>query len=188
MKSRLFKIIIILAAFSYSSAKSQVQQWANYSNGNNTRSIVIDNDIAWVGTDDGLAKFDGTTWTVYDESNSDIPSNYTEVLFIDDENIWVGTSENGLVKFDGSQWTIFNKANSRISDNNIESIIVDKNGTKWFGTLWKGVVFYNETGIATDIDIPFSDNKEETLYQNCPNPFSSETLITFKLHHKTKYT
>ena len=40
-------------------------------------SIAIDGSgNKWIGTDDGgLAKFDGTTWTVYTTSNSGLPNN-----------------------------------------------------------------------------------------------------------------
>ena len=44
--------------------------------------IIIVNSIAidgsgnkWIGTWNGLAKFDGTNWTVYNTSNSGLPEN-----------------------------------------------------------------------------------------------------------------
>ncbi|MBK8581055.1 MAG: T9SS type A sorting domain-containing protein [Flavobacteriales bacterium] len=57
----------------------------------------------WVGTNYGLAKFDGTNWIVYTTSNSDLPSNNILSLAIDVNNkIWIGTVDEGLVVFDPS--------------------------------------------------------------------------------------
>ncbi|MEN6511268.1 MAG: hypothetical protein ABFD00_05480, partial [Chloroherpetonaceae bacterium] len=44
---------------------------------NHVSSIAIDGSgTKWIGTWDGLAKFDGTNWTVYNTTNSGLPSNY----------------------------------------------------------------------------------------------------------------
>ena len=41
----------------------------------------------------GLAKFDGTNWTVYDTTNSGLPDNAVVSLAIDGSDIWIGTIE-----------------------------------------------------------------------------------------------
>ena len=46
----------------------------------------------------GLAKFDGTTWTVYNTSNSGLPDNYVSSIAIDGSgNKWIGTMVAGLL-------------------------------------------------------------------------------------------
>jgi ligand-binding sensor domain-containing protein len=43
---------------------------------NLVRSISIDsNDVVWAGTANGLARFDGTNWTVWNTANSSLPGN-----------------------------------------------------------------------------------------------------------------
>ncbi len=66
----------------------------------------------------GLAKFDGTNWTVYNTSNSGLPDNYVSSIAIDGSgNKWIGTWHGGLAKFDGTNWTVYNTSNSGLPDN-----------------------------------------------------------------------
>ena len=103
---------------------------------NNVTSIAIDGSgNKWIGTyDGGLAKFDGTTWTVYTTSNSGLPNNEVISIAIDGSgNKWIGTS-GGLAKFDGTTWTVYNTSNSGLPNNNVNSIAIDGSGNKWIGT------------------------------------------------------
>jgi ligand-binding sensor domain-containing protein len=86
----------------------------------------------WFGTGRGLAKFDGSKWTIFNTSNSGLPSNSVQAVAIDDSgNKWIGTS-NGLAKFNGSEWTVFNTANSGLPSNYIMSITIDN----MYGSIW----------------------------------------------------
>ncbi len=88
----------------------------------------------WIGTIyGGLAKYDGTNWTVYDTTNSALPSNAVTQIIIDkNQNIWAAT-ENGLAEFTGSSWKVINKDNSDIKDNVIFHFALDNNGGIWLG-------------------------------------------------------
>jgi ligand-binding sensor domain-containing protein len=78
---------------------------------------------------------DSSRWTIYDVSNSDIPSNYIQTVTIDDSsNIWIGTESYGLAKFNGENWTVYNTDNSDLPSNIIHAIALDDSGFKWFGT------------------------------------------------------
>jgi hypothetical protein len=52
------------------------------------------------------ARFDGRTWTVYDEADG-LPSvgGYPAVAFTPDGAAWVATTE-GIARFDGTHWTM----------------------------------------------------------------------------------
>lgn len=73
------------------------------------RSIVQDDQgYIWLGTEDGLNKYDGQEMHVYntltDEHNIQLKDNYISALFLDSENkLWIGTREGGiaLVKSSG---------------------------------------------------------------------------------------
>jgi hypothetical protein len=127
-----------------------ISTWNNYTTYNsgilsNFASVVIVKDhIKWVGTTNGLSKYNDTTWTNYTYMNSPLPSGTISALAADTNgDIWVGTG-NGLAKLGTSGWTIYNSSNSGLPDFSISSILVDSNGTKWIGTNG-GLVKYDGT-------------------------------------------
>jgi ligand-binding sensor domain-containing protein len=83
----------------------------------------------------GLAKFDGTNWTVYNTSSSGLPYNNVNAIVVDEQgNKWIGTSIGGLAKFDGVNWTVYNTSNSGLPSNFVYTIAIDGQGNKWIGT------------------------------------------------------
>ena len=101
----------------------------------------------WVGTlMDGLYKFDGIKWTVYDTSNSKLLCDCIDLAFSDSSgNIWVETKERGtpgwvspdyfIYKIDGENWTIYDKNTTRAAWSNwtyIGQIFEDSSGNLWF--------------------------------------------------------
>ncbi len=91
--------------------------------------------LVWIATYEGLVKFNGTTWTVYNTSNSGIPNN-VEVLNVDVHgNIWIGAGS--LIKFNGVNWTVYNTLNSGLPLDWVSAIAIDKQDNKWIGT-WGG--------------------------------------------------
>jgi len=97
-------------------------------------SIAIDNNHKiWIGTENGLAEFDGNTWVVYNSTNSELPGNAVYAITVDNEqNKWIGTY-NGLAKFNGDSWTIYNTTNSELPANTINCIAIDNDQNKWIG-------------------------------------------------------
>ncbi|MFM7767164.1 MAG: two-component regulator propeller domain-containing protein [Bacteroidota bacterium] len=89
----------------------------------------------WIGTDYGLASYDGSVWTVYNTMNSGIPDNSIRSLLIDGNFIWVGTFMGGLARFDGTTWNTYNTLNSFIPDDFVRSLARDTAGNIWVGTI-----------------------------------------------------
>lgn len=121
------------------------------------KDIAIDNNGSkWIGTENGLAKFDGTNWTVYTTQNSQIPNDtITTIGFDSQNNVWLGTM-NGLAKFDGTNWQIFNTSNSELLYNKIKKVAVDNSDNIWIGTGWD--IIYKYTGnewIVTNVETSF---------------------------------
>jgi sugar lactone lactonase YvrE len=102
------------------------------------RSMIIDKDgNKWFCTAEGLVKFDGVNWIVYDRQTSELPGDDVLSIAIDKQgNKWIGTLE-GLVKFDGRNWTVYNTSNSGLPSNYVNAIAIDGQGNKWIGT-WDG--------------------------------------------------
>lgn len=103
-------------------------------NANVKSKIAIDtNNYKWVATDNGLAKFDGNNWIIYNTLNSQIISNDLTSVVVDSNNVvWVGTENSGIVKFDGTYWTVYNSYNTNLVNNNAKKLNIDKNGNLWF--------------------------------------------------------
>jgi ligand-binding sensor domain-containing protein len=65
-------------------------------------AIAIDaSGNKWFGTwGGGVSKFDGTTWTTYNSSNSGLAYNSVQAIAIDASgNKWFGTTFSGVSKF-----------------------------------------------------------------------------------------
>jgi len=128
----------------------------------------------WMGTQgNGLVKFDGTNWEVYNWSNSGLPNNSVRNVTIEGPNlIWLST-ESGLTRFDGDIWKSFNMDNSMLPSNQINSILVEENGTKWVGTD-KGLISFKGNALST------SDEQYSGVQFNLfPNP--ANEIITLKM-------
>lgn len=127
---------------------------------NNATCIIQDSDgFMWIGTQDGLNKYDGYTFTIYQndpEDPSGISSNYiTDILEDRHGNIWVATQNGGISKYDKYQDTFQHYKNNprdsnTISSNNINTIYEDRSGIIWIGTDGAGLdKFDTEKGVFT---------------------------------------
>ncbi len=95
------------------------------------RAIAQTNDgYLWLGTDEGLARFDGYEFTVFNKANGDLPSNsITALAAAADGSLWIGTS-NGLTQYRGKLFHTFT-TKSGLPDDAITSLYVDHAGTLW---------------------------------------------------------
>lgn len=101
------------------------------------------------GTNVGLVKYSGSTWTLYNTTSTPaLPSNYITALANDNAgNIWIGTRA-GLVKFDGVNFTTYNTTNGLPSNTItcIESVGSQIYvGTRFGLSRFDGVSFTNYT-------------------------------------------
>ncbi|HEV7230250.1 MAG TPA: T9SS type A sorting domain-containing protein [Bacteroidia bacterium] len=116
----------------------------SYPHQNRTKNdVAIDNNSnKWVCfSSDGLGKFDGTNWTMYNPGNSPLPSYYTDCIAFDATNkAWIGT-DSGAVSFDGTNWVRYSTTNSGIASNRVISVSVT-GGQIIFGTI-RGISIFN---------------------------------------------
>ena len=103
---------------------------------NSVNSIVQTHDgYVWFGTQEGLVKFDGVRFTVFDKhSTPEIKSNYIWSLCEDNnKSLWVGTNGGGVLKYAEGRWTSYTTAEG-LPSNFVLAIIQDREGAMWFGT------------------------------------------------------
>jgi Secretion system C-terminal sorting domain/Two component regulator propeller len=118
---------------------------------------VHPNGNVWIGFRNiGVGVFNGTTWSVYDRTNSGLPGNNVLSIAFNGSVSWIGT-DSGLVKYDGLTWTLFNTSNSGLNDNYVNRLFADgndlwiafRNGLqKYDGTNW--VTYTTASGLAND--------------------------------------
>ena len=149
--------LVIILLFTHHFGFSQSQELKEQELTFETKSLNIENGLSqntvnalledkdgflWIGTDDGLNRYDGQTVVVYKHIRSDtttIPDNQIQSLYQDKQGrIWVGTVA-GLALYDNNtnQFTSFrNSKNNKNSlvDNTIQAITQDKGGFLWIGT------------------------------------------------------
>ncbi len=88
----------------------------------------------WVGTrDNGIYKFTGTNFVLYNIGNSNICSNNITAISLALNSLYAGTLSSGLAKFDGINWDSINTNNSNLISDSITCITGSTNDL-WIGT------------------------------------------------------
>ena len=110
----------------------------------------------WIGTDDGLNRYDGHYFTIFRHQPHDpstISGNIITSLFEDENEIlWIGTADGGLTKYDHKlpfrqqfkQYKHLPNDSSSIPDNIINCLLQDRNGFLWLATGSKWVLRFNK--------------------------------------------
>lgn len=141
-------------------------EWIRYHTGNSglphntVNDVKFEGNIKWIGTTSGgVAKFNDTTWIIYNTENSPLISPFIQRIDIDKyNNKWFCTRFGGVAKFNSSQnqWTIYTSTNSGLPGNNTSCIFFDENNTKWIGIEGGGFTIFNDTNWVTALDTNFT--------------------------------
>jgi len=125
----------------------------NKSTGAITLTYTIDNGLSnnyitdlvvdpfsnvWVATMEGLAKFNGSTWTIYDEDQN-LPMNFLKGITVDQSgNVWV-VSYSALSKLEANGTF----TNFPFNNYNPEALQCGPDGDLWIGTYGGGAFRFN---------------------------------------------
>src|SRR5689334_5821296 len=102
----------------------------------------------WIGTEEGLARFDGVKFTVFDKQNTpEIKSNYIRSLLADRQGaLWIGTAQ-GLVRMVNGKFTLFTRDDGLPSET-IQAVYEDREQNLWVATA-NGLALLKSGGLTT---------------------------------------
>lgn len=103
---------------------------------NSVQAIAQSADgFLWVGTQGGLARFDGNNFVCYTASNTPALKNssITALCAGKDGSLWIGTDGGGLVRLHHGIFSCFSMTNG-LAGNEVRVIYQDDDGTLWIGT------------------------------------------------------
>jgi ligand-binding sensor domain-containing protein len=89
----------------------------------------------WIGTQEGLVRFDGFRFTVFDSTNTpEIHNSFITALCPSHGGgIWVGTLGGGLLRWDGGVFSLWTTVEG-LPDMHIRCLLEDRSHALWIGT------------------------------------------------------
>src|SRR5438445_11328520 len=112
---------------------------------NTVHSITQAKDgYVWIATEEGLARFDGIRFTIFDKQNTpELKSNDTRVLLEDRRGaLWIGTAD-GLVRLLDGKFTTFTTQDG-LPSNVIDALCEDHDASLWVLTA-AGIVRFSDS-------------------------------------------
>lgn len=96
-------------------------------------AVAPDGQTIWIGTADGLARFDGDAWVVYNPENSGLTSPVIEDLAFDRRGrLWIATSFGGVNVYDGiHDWSYYDKYNSGLLGFSVTAMTIGPDDRVW---------------------------------------------------------
>lgn len=174
-----FLFLIVFSGYAQSPIKNKI---LNYSLKNGLSFGIVnsitqdDKGFMWFATNDGLNRFDGTTFKVFKSRQGDstaLASNYVQKILCDvNGNIWV-SSRNGLSKLNTrtEKFIHYKLTTSRTVKNDVGNIIQSHDGNLWITSNGLGFSYFNIKSSKfinyTQANLPqLSSNRVASLFED----------------------
>lgn len=191
--------VLLTAVLGFTTTSLTASNWTNYNVGNspipsNTiTSILTTETDNWIGTDNGLAKFDGSTWEVFQAESSELVDDGIYDLHQDSEgDVWVVTAL-GITRINEQGWEVRTATDLPNGVTQFRSIDSDQLGNIWVGTWGYGMLKFDgsdwiqytteNSGIPSNGIFEVSVDETGTVWVGTFN----EGLVTFDGQNWTVY-
>ncbi|MDQ1353511.1 MAG: hypothetical protein QG657_3817, partial [Acidobacteriota bacterium] len=132
-----------------------------------TAAVQTRDGYIWLGTQEGLARFDGARFRIFDKGNTpELEGNEITALYEDRQgNLWIGSGK-GITRFKNGEFTLY-KAQDGLACNVVRAICGDSRGVPWIAcrngiSHFKDETFISYTakdGIPVDINSIYEDRR-----------------------------
>lgn len=205
--TRLIFALLGLSLFAWDSARgldpsksiTQYTQdvWNTEAGGLPSNSVVaiaqLSDGYLWVGTEEGLARFDGVRFTIFDKRNTPaLQSNHISALVASSHGgLWIGTQGGGITKFRNGAFTTYTTRNGLANDA-VLALYEDEMGALWIGTNGGGLqrlqngkftTYTTEDGLPNNAIFCLSKTRDGSLWMG-----THDGLARFKDKHFFTYT
>ncbi len=88
----------------------------------------------WLGTEEGLVRFDGVHFSVFDKNTSGLRNNMVLALLVDhNKDLWVGTYGGGIARLHDGNFRSYTTSDG-LPSNQVRALYEDRSGAIWIGT------------------------------------------------------
>ena len=140
------------------------------------RVIVQTQDgYLWMGTEEGLVRFDGVRFQVFDKSNTAAFETGDSVLALVEDragDLWIGTGGGSLVRYTDGRFVRYGRQDG-LPGEGIKALVEDRVGDLWIGTLGSGLFSYrnghfvhyrSEDGLSGDLVTTLLQDRDGALW------------------------
>ena len=144
------KLVFLIAFIPCFTDAQSVYRFNNYTiNDGLSQSTVNtilqdENSALWIGTQDGLNRFDGIKFEIFNSDEEEGINNpfITSSAKTNDGNLWFGT-HNGLTEYDPNKEKFQTHTPNNKKNLDISSISIGERGNLWIATLNQGVLSFD---------------------------------------------
>jgi type IX secretion system substrate protein len=128
---------------------------------NKVNALAVDaSNNLWIGSNMGLTKYDGTSFTTYNTTNSTISSDTIISLACGSGNVYAGNYK-GLSVYNGTGFTNYNRVTNGLTSDTVNCITVESATVIWIGNKY-GMDKFNGSNFTFNYVV--SGNVKDTVY------------------------